>query len=191
MTTADIATRRAQLRSDIRIAARALPTHHPLGTFIAVNPLAGLQNMPFEQAIRRASDVYGTRGSLPEDVFRALYRQGRISDADLDAVLLRRHPNLADEPSIRLAERNLTAIDILRADLLHGHVAPEPQRRFTTRVEQTSDELAADIDAHTATWCAAFLGGGSWSMPDHADGFYTAWRKSARHDWTLPRAVRR
>ena len=191
MTTTDIAARRAQLRSDIRIAARALPTHHPLGTFIAVNPLAGLQNMPFEQAIRRASDVYGMRGSLPEDVFRALYRQGRITDADLDAVLLRRHPNLVDEPDIRLGDRDVAAIDILRADLLHGHPATEPQRRFTTRAEQTSRELAADIDAHAATWCAAFLGGGSWSMPDHADGFYTAWRKSVRHDRTLPRAARR
>ncbi|MEH3128664.1 MAG: DUF2309 domain-containing protein [Mycolicibacterium neoaurum] len=191
MTTTDIAARRAQLRSDIRIAARALPTHHPLGTFIAVNPLAGLQNMPFEQAIRRASDVYGMRGSLSENVFRALYRQGRITDTDLDAVLLRRHPNLADEPDVRLAERNVAAIDILRADLLHGHAAPEPQRRFTTRAEQASHELADDIDAYAATWCAAFLGGGSWAMPDHAEGFYTAWRKSIRHDRTLSRAARR
>ncbi|AHC27948.1 MULTISPECIES: DUF2309 domain-containing protein [Mycobacteriaceae] len=191
MTPTDTAARRAQLRSDIRIAARALPTHFPLGTFIAVNPLAGLQNMPFEQAIRRASDVYGMRGTLPESVFRALYRQGRITDADLEVVLCRRYPNLGDEPDISLADRNVAAIDILRADLLHGHVAPEPRRRFTTRAEQISGELAADIDAHAATWCAAFLGGGSWSVPDHAHGFYTAWRNSVRHDRTLPRAARR
>ncbi len=190
MTSTDLATRRAQLRSDIRLAARALPTHHPLGTFIAVNPLAGLQTMPFEQAIRRASDVYGMRGTLPEDVFRALYRQGRITDADLDAVLLRRHPNLADEPDVRLGGHDVAAIDILRADLLHGQGAPEPQRRFTTRAEQTSGELSADIDAHVATWCAAFLGGGSWSMPDRAHGFYTAWRASVRYDRSLSRTVR-
>ncbi|TQK27161.1 DUF2309 domain-containing protein [Arthrobacter sp. SLBN-53] len=191
MTSTDLATRRAQLRSDIRLAARALPTHYPLGTFIAVNPLAGLQTMPFEQAIRRASDVFGMRGTLPENVFRALYRQGRITDADLDAVLLRRYPNLADEPDIRLAGRVVAAIDILRADLLHGQGAPEPQRRFTTRAERISGELAADIDAHAATWCAAFLGGGSWSMPDRAEGFYNAWRASVRHDRSLPRAARR
>ncbi|KMO83400.1 DUF2309 domain-containing protein [Mycolicibacterium chubuense] len=191
MTPTDIASQRARLRSDIRLAARALPTHYPLGTFIAVNPLAGLQTMPFEQAVRRASDVYGMRGTLPETVFRALHRQGRITDADLDAVLIRRHPNLADEPELHLAGRTVTAIELLRADLLHGQTGPEPLRRFTTHAEQVSVRLAADIDAHAATWCAAFLGGGSWPMPGRADGFYPAWRELARSDRTLPRAVRK
>lgn len=191
MTSTDTASRRSQLRSDVRLAARALPTHYPLGTFIAVNPLAGLQSMPFEQAVRRASDVYGTRGTLPEDVFRALHRQGRITDADLDAVLVRRHPNLADEPPLTLAGRRVTAIEILRADLLHGHTAAEPPRRFQTHAERVSGRLAADVDAHAATWCAAFLGGAGWPMPDRHHGFYPAWRGLARHDRTLPRAVRK
>ena len=191
MTPTDLASHRARLRSDIRLAARALPTHYPLGTFIAVNPLAGLQTMAFEQAVRRASDVYGMRGTLPEDVFRALHRQGRITDADLDAVLMRRHPNLADEADLQLAGRTVTAIDLLRADLLHGQTAPEPLRRFRTHAERVSERLAADIDAHAATWCAAFLGGGSWQMPGRADGFYAAWRELSRADRTLPRAVRK
>ncbi|BBX71607.1 DUF2309 domain-containing protein [Mycolicibacterium psychrotolerans] len=191
MTPTDIASQRARLRSDIRLAARALPTHYPLGTFIAVNPLAGLQTMPFEQAVRRASDVYGMPGTLPEDVFRALHRQGRITDADLDAVLMRRHPNLADEPDLHLAGRTVTAIELLRADLLHGQTAPEPLRRFITHAERVSARLAADIDAHAATWCAAFLGGGSWPMPGRADGFFAAWRGLGRNDRTLPRAVRK
>lgn len=165
MTPTDIASQRARLRSDIRLAARALPTHYPLGTFIAVNPLAGLQTMPFEQAVRRASDVYGMPGTLPEDVFRALHRQGRITDADLDAVLMRRHPNLADEPDLHLAGRTVTAIELLRADLLHGQTAPEPLRRFITHAERVSARLAADIDAHAATWCAAFLGGAAGRCP--------------------------
>ncbi|MCG7592823.1 DUF2309 domain-containing protein [Mycobacterium sp. PSTR-4-N] len=190
MTTA-VASRRAQLRSDIRLAARALPTHYPLGTFIAVNPLAGLQTMPFEQAVRRASDVYGMRGTLSEELYRALHRQGRITDADLDAVLMRRHPNLADEPDLQLAGRTMTAIELLRSDLLHGQTAPEPLRRFTTHAERISARVAADIDAHAATWCAAFLGGGSWPMPGRDKGFYPAWRDLVRTERTLPRAVRR
>ena len=52
--------KRARLRSDVTIAARVLPTHYPLETFIAVNPLSGLETMPFEQAIRRAADLYGS-----------------------------------------------------------------------------------------------------------------------------------
>ena len=46
--TADLDTRRARLRSDATLAARVVPTHYPLETFIAVNPLAGLESMPFE-----------------------------------------------------------------------------------------------------------------------------------------------
>ncbi|TRW78332.1 DUF2309 domain-containing protein [Mycolicibacterium sp. 018/SC-01/001] len=190
MTTA-VASRRAQLRTDIRLAARALPTHYPLGTFIAVNPLAGLQTMPFEQAVRRASDVYGMSGTLTEDLFRAFYRQGRITDADLDAVLMRRHPNLADEPELELAGRTMTAIELLRADLLHGESAPEPVRRFTTHAERVSARIAADIDARAATWCAAFLGGGNWPMPGRDKGFYLAWRELVRTERSLSRAVRR
>ena len=38
-----LAEQRSSLRSDITIAARVLPTHYPLETFIAVNPLAGLE----------------------------------------------------------------------------------------------------------------------------------------------------
>ncbi|WP_277243334.1 DUF2309 domain-containing protein [Mycolicibacterium obuense] len=190
MTTA-LATRRAQLRSDIRLAARALPTHYPLGTFIAVNPLAGLQTMPFEQAVRRASDVYGMRGTLPEELYRALYRQGRVTDADLDDVLIRRHPNLADEPDLNVGGATTTAIELLRADLLHGDTAPQPLRRFVTHAERASAAIAADIDAHAATWCAAFLGGGSWPMPGRDKGFYPAWRDLVRTERTLPRAVRR
>jgi len=191
MNPTDIHSRRVQLRADIRLAARALPVHYPLGTFIAVNPLAGLQTMPFEQAVRRASDVYGMRGTLPEDVFRALYRQGRITDADLDAVLIRRHPNLVDEPELQLGSRSSTAIEVLRADLLYGQTAPAPLRRFKTHAELVSDRIAADVDAHAATWCAAFLGGASWSMPDRDEGFYSAWRTLVRADRTLPRAVRK
>ena len=61
-----IETRRAQLRTAVTLAARVVPTHYPLETFIAVNPLAGLEGLPFEQALRRAGDLYGMPGTLGE-----------------------------------------------------------------------------------------------------------------------------
>ncbi len=94
--TVSTATRRAHLRSDVALAARVLPTHYPLGTFIAVNPLAGLEAMPFEQAIRRAGDLYGMPATLAPNTFRELYRAGgRITDDDLDAAIIRRYPQSA------------------------------------------------------------------------------------------------
>ena len=117
--TRSLEARRAALRSDITLAGRGCPPTIP-ATFIAVNPLAGLETMPFEQAIRRAGDLYGTRGTLSESTFRGLYRTGRITDADLDAALIRRHPSLPDRPDLRLGERLIGAVDLMRGDLLYG-----------------------------------------------------------------------
>lgn len=183
-------SRRARLRSDIRLAARVLPVHYPLNTFIAVNPLAGLQTMPFEQAIRRAGDLYGTLGTLPENTFRSLYRQGRVTDDDLDKALIRRYPILAEEPDLRLGERTLTATELLRGDLLYGHTCPDPVRRYRIRAEQRAPEVAGTIDAHASKWSAAFLGHASWPMPGREHGFYAAWRTLAPGDRTLPRSAR-
>ena len=190
MTTTAPDSRRAQLRSDVRLAARVLPTHYPLDTFIAVNPLAGLETMPFEQAIRRAGDLYGMRGTLPQSAFRSLYRQGRISDADLDRALARRYPNLPAQPPLALGDRSTTAAELLRADLIHGTGTPKPARRYQIRAEQHAPAVADTLDAQTAKWCAAFFGAATWAMPGRDAGFYPAWRTLAPTDQTLSRAVR-
>ena len=196
-TTADatadsvaIEARRAQLRTAVTLAARVVPTHYPLETFIAVNPLAGLEGLPFEQALRRAGDLYGMPGTLGEPAFRQLYAQGRITDADLDGALMRRYPNLAAERDLRVGEATISALELLRADLLHGTGAPAPTRRFRTRSEERAPEVAEAVDAQTSKWCAAFFGGAAWPMPDREDGFYAAWRGLAARDRSVSRAVR-
>ncbi len=193
MTTTHAETpeaQRARLRSDVTLAARVLPTHYPLETFIAVNPLAGLETMPFEQAIRRAADLYGTPGTLPRGTFRELYRQGRITDADLDAALMRRFPNLPERPTVQLSGRRISALELMRADLLRGTGTPEPVRRCRTRAERNAPAIADIVDTQAAKWCSAFFGGGAWPMPGREDGFFAAWRALAPSDPTLPRAVR-
>ncbi len=185
------ATRRAQLRTDVTLAARVVPTHYPLETFIAVNPLAGLEGMPFEQAIRRAGDLYGMPGTIGQEAFRRFYRDGRITDTDLDQVLQRRYPNLSTEPELRLGGRRISSLELMRADLVYGCGAPEPKRRFTTHSEDQAPAVAATVDAQTAKWCAAFVGGAAWPMPGRENGFFSAWRALAPGDRTLPRSARR
>ncbi|MGI9125797.1 MAG: DUF2309 domain-containing protein [Mycobacterium sp.] len=189
--TNDLQTRRARLRSDAMLAAKVLPTHYPLETFIAVNPLAGQETMPFEQAIRRSADLYGIRGTLGESAFRDLHRAGRISDVELDQALSRRFPNLASGPSLSLGGRMVSPVEWMRADLLHGTGTPESARRFQTRAEERAPSVAAAVDTQTAKWCAAFVGDAAWSMPGREDGFYPAWRALAGADRTVNRAARR
>lgn len=194
MTTAylepGLAQRRSLLRSDITLAARVLPTHYPLETFIAVNPLAGLENLPFEQAVRRAGDLYGMRGTLTEQGFRDLYRAGRITDADLDRVLARRYPRLLAEPGLRFGDREVTPAELLRGDLLHGTGTPQPARRYRTSAERLAPEAARIVDAQAAKWCSAFFGSAGWAMPGRDRGFYPAWRGLAAADPTLSRRSR-
>lgn len=187
--TAGSETRRVQLRSDVALAARVVPTHYPLETFIAVNPLAGLERMPFEQALQRAADLYGIGGTLGEPTFRGLHRDGRISDEDLDRALTQRYPNLADAPDLHLG-RDVRPLELLRADLLYGIGGPPPKRRMLTRSERCGSQVIGTVDAQTSKWCAAFFGHAAWPMPGREDGFYAAWRALAPFDQTLPRAVR-
>ena len=190
LDTPDLNTRRARLRADVSLASRVVPTHYPLETFIAVNPLAGLEGMPFEQAVRRAGDLYGMSGTLGESAFRQLHRDGRITDADLDRALARRYPNLAGQPELRLGDREVSPLEILRAELLHGIDAPVTKRRFITRSEKSAPEVADTVDAQTSKWCAAFFGDAAWPMPGREKGFYAAWRDLASADRSVPRAAR-
>jgi hypothetical protein len=90
--------------------------------------------MPFEQAIRRAGDLYGIRGVLDEEAFRRFYRDGRITDNDLDRALAHRFPNLANGEELRLGERVVSPLEFLRADLLHG--TPQAGRGIGTSTLQ-------------------------------------------------------
>lgn len=188
--TTDTESRRARLRTDVTLAARVVPTHYPLETFIAVNPLSGLEGLPFEQAIRRAGDLFGVPGTLSEANFRELHRAGRITDSDLDRALYRRFPNLVTAPELQLGSQQLRPVELLRADLLYGTGTPTPSRRSTTRAEESDPGVADAVDAQTAKWCAAFFGAAAWPMPGREHGFYRAWRALASRDRGVPRAAR-
>jgi len=190
-TSTEWTARRARLRTDVNLAARMLPTHYPLETFIAVNPLAGLESMPFEQALRRAGDLYGMPGTLGEQTFRGLYGEGRITDADLDRALSLRYPNLSREPELRLGSRLISPLELLRTDMLHGSGSSKSSRRFRIRSERQAPRVADQVDAQTAKWCAAFFGGAAWPMPGREKGFYAAWRALAPSDRTLSRSARK
>lgn len=184
---------RARLRSQIAVAARILPVQHPLRTFIAVNPLAGLEAIPFEQAMHRAGDLYGIRGTLSLDAFRALHREGNITDADLDGVLRRRYTHLLEGPEFRFGARSVSPLELMRGDLLHGIGGASPLRRNRFRSEVVAPHIAETIDDLTTKWCTAFFGGhdAGWSLPGRDAGFYAAWRQLCGHDRKLPRRVRK
>ena len=185
------AAERARLRSDIAIAARVLAPYWPIDTFIAVNPLSGLEDRPFGEAIEIGGRLFGARGTLTEPAFRREHAAGRITDADLLAALRRRVPRLLAASAPVLGGRPAQPGELLLADLLHGEPAPAPRRLARTRSEREAPRVADRVDAQTTKWCAAFLDdAGAWPMPGREAGFYPAWRALAARDRSLPGAVR-
>ena len=78
---------RIRLRSALVRAARWLPIQAPLEVFVHNNLLVAFQDLPFHQGLAEARRKLGVRGYLPEPQYRAALASGRITLADLDAVL--------------------------------------------------------------------------------------------------------
>lgn len=184
--------RRAQLRSTVAVAARVLPVHHPLETFIAVNPLGGFEHLDFEEALSTAAELYGAPGTLPEQDFRRAHACGRITDTDLDAVLRRRYPDVLAAPGAALGAGGPSPLALLRADLLHGRPVAGAPSRAAARGGAAARAVAESVDAQMSQWCGAYLAAPDtpWALPGWRDGFFTAWRRLSPRDRTLPRKVR-
>lgn len=188
-----ISDQAARLRAEVALASVIVAPHWPIESFIAVNPLGGLEDVPFAAALARAGDVFGARGTLTETEFRDCHAAGRVTDADLDTVLLERVPQAVTRASLRFGATSVTMLELLRLDLLHGEPAPPPVRSVVTRAEERSVQLASAVDANVAKWCAGYFGapGATWVMPGRAAGLYSAWRALAPHDRDFPTMARR
>lgn len=183
---------RAQLRAEVASAGQVLFSTWPVKTFVAVNPLGGMRHRPFEEAVELVGGLLGLRGHLPLDRFRALHAIGRVSDADLDAALRRRMPELDTLPAIELDGDPVPPVEALRADLLHAPPAPAPVR--PRGAGEWCDQLlgtriAPLVDEQVAKWCAAFCDTGQarWAMPGRELGLYRAWRELVPADPALRR----
>lgn len=183
---------RARVRAQAGSAGQVLSSTWPIKTFVAVNPLGGVENRPFEEAIDLVGGLLGLRGHLPLESFRALHTSGRVRDADLDGALLRRMPQL-DGMTIELDGRTVSGVEALRSDLLHGPPAPAPARRPRGAAEWCDELLGAGVaplvDEQVAKWCAAFFDNrqARWPMPGRHLGLYRAWRPLVAHDPGLRR----
>lgn len=78
--------------------AQTLPVQPPLALFTYQNPLQKCQHLPFEQAVA----TQNSSGYLSEAQFRALYRQGHITDTDIAAAF-------AQDPSLQAQNILLSA----------------------------------------------------------------------------------
>lgn len=165
-------------------AAAKLPVAWPITDLIAVNPLAGVQELGFESAVAWGGELLGLSGHMTLTQYRQAYADGRITRADLHAAARRRLPDLGG------GER---AEELLLDALLNAAEQESPARPLLGacgRVDATlATQLAPAVDHEVLKWCSAFCGSSqaAWSMPGREHGMFAAWRALAAHDPALRR----
>lgn len=82
-----ILDRKDRLHEAVEHVAHLLPAQAPLEVFIHHNTLHSFQHLPFHMGLAAASRKLGACCYLSEAAYRAHYRSGRISAADLHATL--------------------------------------------------------------------------------------------------------
>jgi len=151
---------KAALLGVIENAATIITPYWPLKTFIATNPLAGLEEKGFETAIESGKSIHGGNGLPTRAMLKGARDKGLI---DLDIV--RRIGR----------EQNSAAAEIL--------TYPDQNDHAFEAVKSSTSAL----DTQMIKWLSAFLdeGQAGTAMPYREDGFYSAFTKLAAHDNVL------
>ena len=130
----------------------------PLTAFVAVNPLGGLQDRSFADATDTARTWFSARTHLTLAAYREERSRGQISDADLDAAILRLLPEVATAAPLTLGSARVEVLDLLRFDLVEGPTGAESgghdASRSRRRVRRDPDDLVRRVRRR----CARSLG---------------------------------
>ena len=76
-----------RLRCEVQRLAHLLPKQGPIGVFVHHNTLHAFEDLPFEDAVRQAGQLFGAEPYMSEANYRAELGRGRIQLVDVDAVL--------------------------------------------------------------------------------------------------------
>jgi hypothetical protein len=70
--------KRLKIRSMVTMAGEMLPFFWPMRGFIHHNPLHGLEHLPFEEAVAKASKLFHANGYLKRAEYQQLLERGSI-----------------------------------------------------------------------------------------------------------------
>ncbi|MCA9038126.1 MAG: DUF2309 domain-containing protein [Planctomycetaceae bacterium] len=95
----------ACIQKSVIDGAAFLPSQGPITAFTFLNPLQGLEDLTFDEALRQVPEIFGCQPYLSEVQYRRMLKQGRISTEDLCDVLLHELSYTASEHVAGLVSR--------------------------------------------------------------------------------------
>ncbi|MBI1349992.1 MAG: DUF2309 family protein [Actinomycetales bacterium] len=165
-------------RQQIGIGAASVGSLYPLTTFVASNPLAGLEDLDVAAAGSVAADLWGSRPGPGAPEFRRALAEGRVTLGDVDHVLAQ---ELGDAASgwVPRGGEEVALVDVARHLLTRDDATPWQRSRAaaalqraavpTRRVVRTPMEaigvpveVRTRIDQMGHHCCARSLSGVSW-----------------------------
>jgi len=121
------------LQSQVHQASMVIAHYWPMTTFVHHNPIRSLETFPFDDAIRIARRFIGSRGYLPNRMYRQLVQTGRITAQQVDAAI---HSVIQhQEQAIDFDGQVVSQFDVVRAHLLEG-ITPPFDEAIPSLVEQ-------------------------------------------------------
>lgn len=192
--------RHNRLRRVVEHVAHLLPKQGPIGVFVHHNTLHSFENVPFEQAVIEAWQLFGAEPYVSETQYRAELARGRIHIDDINAVLdsepdgvvipgLSRHSlrRAMMTPGVREFDAATIMWRSEQGDLARDFRRPDLRALFEaclarTFAQEEDPEPASGVDEIIHPWlirlCSVFLDQGMayWSMPHRENGFYASVR---------------
>ncbi|MFN2378293.1 MAG: DUF2309 domain-containing protein [Candidatus Binatia bacterium] len=180
-----------ELEKAVLDAAHLLPAQGPIGVFIHHNTLHAFEHLPFDEAVREGSRVFGCEPYLSEDRYREELTRGRILFAELATVLRRDLGAKADEALHGLSTRLDLRLAMLEHPLRSGEGAEldwfmaETDALLTSR-RDVSEVQRRKLITETRHWVMRRLRG---SLPDverppWIGALFTRFKETRIEEWS-------
>jgi len=190
-TTTPDAARSAQIRADVARAGRIIAPLWPLSSFVAVNPVGGLEADGFDRAANDARRWLRGRTHLSLAQYRADLRDGLINEDNLIEAIHLRFMELCSGDPLLANGRVVHPEEIILTDLLHGPEAPVelvPRTALERLTRPASDEVAL-IDDVLSKWLTSYVSPPTWPFALPGESFTSMALRRARVDASLARVL--
>ncbi|MDT0575970.1 DUF2309 domain-containing protein [Croceicoccus sp. F390] len=173
---------RAEIAGMVALASRIVAPLWPLESAIAVNPLSGFEEYPFEIAVERAAKQFAARRQLPVAQWREMMQAGHIDERALRDAAIEHLGGL--DAAFSMLGLDVSRLDLLMARLSAPPVSPVPVSPVHDAPVHDAPAMLARDAALIAKWCAAFFdqGQATSAMPHRQLGLYPAVLALIGHD---------